>query len=179
MNASSDASSEDVPDAEPSEPAPDQPPALSPQEIAPEVARRGRLLGIDFGTRRIGVAVTDICQEYCSPLHNYNCSSPQSDAQFFLKVVEEYEPVGLVFGLPLHMSGDESKKSREVRRYAAWLAKVVHLPVTFHDERHSSLQAEGMLLSADMTSKQRKSRMDKVAAQVILQNFVSARGTPD
>lgn len=147
-------------------------------DIAPDVPRRGRLLGIDYGTKRIGVAVTDICQEYCSPLYNYNCSSAQADAQFFLKVVEEYEPVAFVFGLPLHMSGEESPKSKEARRYAAWLQKVTGLPTAFQDERLSSVQAESLLLGADMTSKQRKSRMDKVAAQVILQSFVTARGTP-
>lgn len=148
---------------------------LPMEPTSPDIPERGRLLGIDYGTRRIGVAVTDVFQEISSPLHNYNCSSDVADAQFFRKLCEEYEVAGLIFGLPVHMSGDESKKSKEARQFAAWLGKVVGRPIDFHDERYSSVQAESMLLQADLNSRQRKSRIDKLAAQIILQGWMDRR----
>ncbi|MCA9161234.1 MAG: Holliday junction resolvase RuvX, partial [Planctomycetales bacterium] len=80
-------------------------------------------------------------------------------------------------GLPVHMSGDESEKSQEARRYAKWLSRLTDLPVAFQDERYSSLMAESMLLQADFTKKQRMARIDKLAAQILLQNFIDARRT--
>ncbi|GAB5444719.1 MAG: Holliday junction resolvase RuvX [Fuerstiella sp.] len=133
---------------------------------------RGRLLGIDYGTRRVGVAVTDLFQEFASPLHNYDRSGHQADEHFFLKLVKEYEPVGFVVGLPVHLSGDESQKSREAREYAAWLTNLTGLPHTFQDERYSSSRAESMLLQAELSKKKRKARMDKLAAQILLQAFL-------
>ena len=147
----------------------------SPQEA--EIPRRGRLLGIDYGTKRVGVAVTDVFQEYSSPLKNYQRVTRNVDEHFFLSLAQEYEVVGLVVGLPVHMSGDESEKSQEARRYAKWLSRLTDLPVAFQDERYSSLMAESMLLQADFTKKQRMARIDKLAAQILLQNFIDARRT--
>lgn len=147
------------------------------QSTSPDIPERGRLLGIDYGTRRIGVAVTDVFQEISSPLHNYECRSDVADAQFFRKLCDEYEVAGLIFGLPVHMSGDESQKSREARQFAVWLGKVVGRPVDFHDERFSSVQAESLMLQADLNARQRKSRIDKLAAQIILQGWIQRRET--
>ena len=97
------------------------------------------------------------------------------DERFFRKVVEEYRPVGLVVGLPIHLSGDESEKSREARQYAKWLSNVTGLPFTFQDERFTSFQAEKLLMAAEMSKKKRKERMDKLAAQILLQSFLDAR----
>lgn len=134
--------------------------------------RRGRLLGIDYGTRRVGVAVTDLFQEFASPLHNYERNGHQADEHFFLKLVKEYEIVGFVVGLPIHLSGDESEKSREARQYAQWLTRLTGLPHTFQDERFSSSQAQSMLLQAELSKKKRKARMDKLAAHILLQAFL-------
>lgn len=139
---------------------------------------RGRLLGIDYGTKRVGVSVSDLFQEFASPLHNYERNGHQADEHFFLKVCEEYEIAGLVVGLPIHLSGDESEKSREARQYAAWLTAITSLPHAFQDERFSSVTAEAMLLQAEMTKKQRKARMDKLAAQILLQEFLDQRAPP-
>jgi putative Holliday junction resolvase len=137
--------------------------------------RKGRLLGIDFGTKRVGIAVSDLFQKLASPLHNYQRNGQQADSRFFRNLVEEYEVAGLVVGLPLHMSGDESQKSGEARRYAAWLAKTTGLPVGFQDERFTSSQAQNLMLEANLTKKQRAARIDKLAAQLILQAFLDAR----
>lgn len=139
-----------------------------------ELPAKGRLLGIDFGTKRIGVSVSDLRQTLSSPLHNYNRSSHEADRQFFCRACQDYEAVGLVIGLPVHMSGDESKKSGEVRAYAKLLKDWTGLPLTYQDERFSSARAGALLLQAQMSAKQRKARMDKLAAQILLQDFLDA-----
>ena len=83
----------------------------------------------------------------------------------------------LVVGLPIHLSGDESEKSREARKFAEWLGTVTGLPYTFQDERFTSFQAEKLLLAAELSKKKRKERMDKLAAQILLQTFLDARIT--
>lgn len=132
----------------------------------------GMLLGIDYGTKRVGVAVTDREQRFASPLHNHQRQGRQGDERFFRRLQAEYRPVGLVVGLPLHMNGEESEKSREAREFAKWLSEVMGLPHAFQDERLTSWQAESMLLSAEFSKKQRKERMDKLAAQILLQTWL-------
>ena len=140
-----------------------------------ELPERGRLLGIDYGTKRVGVAVTDVFQEIASPLHNYQRISHTADVHFFQKLATEYQAVGLVIGLPLHVSGEESEKSQESRRYADWLSRVMDLPHAFQDERYSSVTAESWLMEAEFTKKQRKARVDKLAAHIFLQEFIQQR----
>ncbi len=77
----------------------------------------GRLLGIDFGTVRIGVAISDANQKIASPLETYTRRNAKLDAEHFTKLVKQESVVGIVVGLPVHMSGDESKKSLEVREF--------------------------------------------------------------
>lgn len=139
------------------------------------VPTSGVLLGIDYGTKRVGVSVSDRDQRFSSPLHNHDRHGVQVDERFFRKVVEEYHPVGLVVGLPIHLSGDESEKSREARLFANWLTNVTGLPHIFQDERFTSFQAEKLLMAAEMSKKKRKERMDKLAAQILLQTFLDAR----
>ena len=132
----------------------------------------GRLFGIDFGTKRVGVAVSDQFQEFASPLHNYQRAGRNADESFFCDLVDEYQAVGFVVGLPVHMSGDESQKSREAREYAGWLTNLTGLPHAFQDERHSSIQAEAFLLQASLSKKKRKARIDKLAAHILLQAYL-------
>lgn len=138
----------------------------------------GCLIGIDYGTKRIGIAVSDYRQFLASPLNNYQRNGIQADERYFKKLVAEYEPTGLVVGLPLHMNGSESQKSGEVRQFGQWLFRMTALPIAYHDERCTSVQAESLLLQAEMTSKQRKARLDKVAAQILLQAFLDLRRPP-
>ncbi len=143
--------------------------------IPADFPSEGVLLGIDYGTKRVGVAVSDMYQRYSSPLHNYQRQSREADERFFRKQQQEFRPVGIVVGLPVHMSGDESQKSREARKYAAWLSKLLSLPVAFQDERFTSSFAEALLLQSELTKKQRTGRIDKLAAQILLQAFLDAR----
>ena len=136
--------------------------------------REGRLAGVDFGTVRIGIAISDARQTLASPLDNYTRGSKDQDACYFRQLVKDEAIVGLVVGLPVHMSGDESQKSQEAREFGLWLAAVTNLPVDFYDERLSSAIADDFLAAGQLTKKQRQKRRDMLAAQVILSNYIES-----
>jgi putative Holliday junction resolvase len=135
----------------------------------------GRLAGIDYGTVRIGIAITDPEQRIASPLLNYTRRGERADAEFFRKLVTEERIAGFVVGLPIHLDGRESEKSAEARRFGQWLGETTGLPTVFFDERFTSVEAEHALLDAEMTKKQRKARLDKLAAQILLMAYLEAR----
>ncbi len=139
-----------------------------------EPKRRGRIAGVDYGTVRIGVAVSDPRQTIASPLDNYQRGDEACDTRYFKRLVTEEEIVLFVVGLPVHTSGDESEKSREARKFGEWLSSVTEVPVTFFDERYTSSAAEEMLLDAGLSKKKRKARLDKIAAQLILAAYLEA-----
>ncbi|HEY2881000.1 MAG TPA: Holliday junction resolvase RuvX [Pirellulales bacterium] len=134
----------------------------------------GRLAGIDFGTVRIGVAITDPEQRIASPLENYTRRGAQADAMFFRKLAAEERVVQFVVGLPVHLDGRESQKSIEARQFGGWLTEITGVPVTFFDERFTSVEAEQLLGGAELTKKQRKARLDKLAAQILLTAYLEA-----
>ena len=135
----------------------------------------GRLAGIDFGTVRVGVAVTDPDQRLASPYEIYQRRNPAADAEYFRHLVREERIVGFVVGLPVLASGDESQKSGQARAFGDWLRDLTGLPVRFYDERYTSVLADQSLLDAQLTRKQRKARVDKVAAQIILAAYLESR----
>ena len=132
----------------------------------------GRLSGIDYGEVRIGVAITDPRQIIASPFENYTRQGEGRDAIWFREFIETESVVGFVVGLPLHLSGDESKKSFEARKFGAWLTKETGLPVAFCDERYTSVDAEEKMVAAKLTKKRRKARLDMLAAQIILKSYL-------
>lgn len=134
---------------------------------------RGRLLGVDFGTVRVGLAVSDADRILASPLTTYTRQG-DADAAYFTKVIASEAVVGLVVGLPLHTGGEEGIKAKEARQYGAWLQRVTQLPVIFWDERYTTAAAEDALWDAGLSHKKRKDRRDRVAAQLILQGFLDA-----
>lgn len=134
----------------------------------------GRLLGVDFGRVRVGLAISDAERRIASPLTTYQRRDPEQDALFLRKVVQEEEVVGIILGLPVHLSGREGESARGARQYGQWLHKVTGLPVVFWDERFSTLEAESSLWTAGLTHKRRKERRDRVAAQIVLQAYLDA-----
>jgi putative Holliday junction resolvase len=138
------------------------------------VPTRGTLLGLDYGTKRFGVAVSTPEQTIASPLENYTRRNERDDAVFLKRLATEYQAVGLVVGLPVHMSGDEGTKAKEARAFGEWAARACGLPVVYWDERYSSAMAELYLQQAEVSPKKRKERLDKVAAQVMLQAFLES-----
>lgn len=135
---------------------------------------KGPILGIDFGTKRIGIAISDPAQSMALPLENYTLRSEQVDAEWLRQLARGYGVCGLVVGLPVHMSGEEGGKAKEARAFGAWAAGATSLPVTWWDERFSSAVADMHLDQAGDQGRRRKSRRDKLAAQAILQSFLDA-----
>ena len=139
-----------------------------------EVPKTGRLLGLDFGTRRIGVAVSTESQSIASPLENYTRVNEQLDEVWLREVAQEQRAAGLVVGLPLHMSGDEGGKAREARAFGDWAGSVTGLPVTFWDERFTTAAADLALMSTGLSAAKRKARLDMLSAQIMLQAYLDA-----
>ena len=135
---------------------------------------RTRLLAVDPGTVRLGLAVSDADRRIASPLATYTRRDPDQDARYLKKLVEEEEIAGLVVGLPVHLSGEEGEQAKKAREFGAWLHGLTGLPVVVADERYSSREAESHLWGAGLTHKQRKARRDQVAAQIFLQAFLDA-----
>jgi putative Holliday junction resolvase len=134
----------------------------------------GRVAGIDYGTLRIGVAVTDSRRTLASPLANYSRSGVEADALFFQRLVQEEQLVLFVVGLPVHLAGHESAKSTEARKFAEWLHESTGVPVVFSDERFTSSEADALLSQAELTGKKRKQRRDMLAAQIMLAGWLEA-----
>ncbi len=134
----------------------------------------GRLLGIDFGTVRIGLSICDPDKIVVSPLAQLNRQSQEKDLIHIRKLIAEEKIAAIVLGLPIHLSGKEGQKSTEVRHFADWLRTIVNVPVYFWDERFSSAEADELLSQRKLTNKKRKERRDSFAAVVILQGFIEA-----
>ena len=128
------------------------------------MSARTRLLGVDYGTVRVGLAVSDPDRKIAFPLATYERRGLVADAAYFRQIVEA-EAIGtLVVGLPVHLSGREGQKAGEARAFGAWLAEVTGLPVVYWDERFTTTQAENAPWEAGLTHKRRKERRDRVAA---------------
>ncbi|MBA3312132.1 MAG: Holliday junction resolvase RuvX [Planctomycetaceae bacterium] len=138
------------------------------------VPSHGRLLGLDFGTKRVGVAVSDVEQRYAAAVTVINRSSAKGDADALLRIGDEHHVVGLVVGLPVHKSGDEGAKAKQAREFGTWAGRAMNLPVVYWDERHSSTIAEGYLISGGASEKRRKATLDAIAAQIMLQSYLDA-----
>jgi putative Holliday junction resolvase len=136
----------------------------------------GRLAGIDYGRRRIGVAICDAERIICSPLCVHQTSGDrEADAAFFRKLAGAESIAGFVVGLPVHTDGSDSVMSVEVERFGSWLGRITGLPVVFQDERYSSREAAGMLAGVGLTRGRKKERADAVAAQVVLQSWLDSQ----
>lgn len=134
----------------------------------------GRLLGVDYGAVRIGLAVSDAERRFATPLAVYERRGRDADAEYFRKLIDAEDISGFIVGLPVHLDGREGQKAIEARAFGAWLAETIGLPVIFWDERFSTVEAESALWQAGLTHKKRKARRDSVAAQILLQAYLDA-----
>ena len=137
----------------------------------------GRLAGIDYGTARIGVAISDPSQHWASPLETWQCSGTtmlSSDEAHFKKLATTEELVGWVVGLPLHISGQPSEKSVEAIAFGNWLSEKTGLGVNWIDERFTTAAAREILNASSLSGKKRKAKLDQIAAQVILKTYLES-----
>ena len=143
--------------------------AATIEDFAAALPRHGALMGLDLGTKTIGIAVSDGLRSVASPLHTVKRRKFTLDAGEVLEAVAKREIAGIILGLPLNMDGSEGPRVQSTRAFARNLSGLTPLPIGFWDERLSTVAAERALLEADTTRKRRAEVIDHVAAGVILQ----------
>jgi putative Holliday junction resolvase len=134
----------------------------------------GRVLGIDYGRRRIGLAVSDPGRSIASPLAVYERRDHERDAQYFTTLVREEGVDRIVVGLPVHNRGGESTMSHEARNWSRWLESVCGCRVVLRDERFTSREAGERMREAGLSPRRHRDRIDMFAAQVLLQEYLDA-----
>ncbi|MEZ0170239.1 Holliday junction resolvase RuvX [Microvirga sp. TS319] len=130
---------------------------------------RARLMGVDLGTKTIGLALSDVERRIATPLETLKRIKFTPDVQQIKALTERYEVGGFVFGLPLNMDGSEGPRSQATRAFVRNLKPLLPLPVLFWDERMSTMVVTRTLLDADTSRAKRADAVDKMAAAYILQ----------
>jgi putative Holliday junction resolvase len=133
-----------------------------------------RIVGIDYGTVRIGIAMADTEVGIASPVANYTRRTIELDDAYFRQLATEERVARFVVGLPVHLDGRESQKSFEARAFGQWLHEATGVAVEFFDERFTSAEADEILGTAKLTKKQRQARRDQLAAQIMLTAYLES-----
>jgi putative Holliday junction resolvase len=141
-------------------------PLSEAQSILPA---RGALIGLDLGTKTIGVAVSDPERRLAAGVETIARKAFQADAARLLMLAAERQAVGLVLGLPINMDGSEGPRAQSTRAFARNLARLTELPIAFWDERLSTAAVERELIAADVSRAKRAAVIDQHAAVFILQ----------
>jgi putative holliday junction resolvase len=131
-------------------------------------------LGLDIGSKRIGVAVSDELGLTAQGLETLACTSPEKDVQRILQLVAQWSVDEIVVGMPYNLNGTEGIQARKVRAFMERITESVSVPVREWDERLSTAAAERTLLEADMSRAKRRKVIDKLAAVIILQGFLNS-----
>ena len=135
-----------------------------------------RVLGIDLGSKRIGIATSDRSGTIATPYTVLlRCGSMGGDHRNIAKMVVEEEAEAVIVGLPLNMDGSEGKAAQAARVEAARMATVVGVPVHVHDERLTTVEADRVLMEQKMKAQARRRIVDKVAAAVMLQSWLDTQ----
>ena len=135
-----------------------------------------RFLAVDHGSKRIGLAVGDTETRLAAPVVGVPATgTAEPDARAVMAAARDFDADAFVLGLPLNMDGSEGPQAKLVREFGAMLAKLSGLPVHYVDERLSSETAREKLIGGELTRKKRKARMDGIAAQAILQDFLDSQ----
>lgn len=142
---------------------------LVPLETFLNLPDHARLLGLDLGTKTIGLALSDVERQIATPLETIKRVKFGLDAAALLKIATKFDVAGLVIGLPLNMDGTEGPRVQSTRAFVRNLAPLTALPIAFWDERMSTLAVTRTLLSADASRAKRAEVVDKMAAAYILQ----------
>ncbi len=134
-----------------------------------------RVLGIDFGSRRMGLAVSDLLGITAQGIETLQRKNKRSDFAQLQRIVREYQVGEIVLGLPLKLSGEHGPQSEKVMAFAEELRQKFQLPVHLWDERLTSAQANRVLREAELSIQKRAQAVDRMAAVLILQSFLENR----
>lgn len=148
----------------------------TPEDFVAALPAYGALMGLDLGDKTIGLAVSDTFRSSATPLETIKRKKFTPDATAMLAVATERNIAGLVLGLPRNMDGSEGARCQSTRAFARSLTRLTDLPITYWDERLSTVAAEKALLEADTTRKRRAEVIDHVAASYILQGLLDRLG---
>jgi len=138
-------------------------------EAALHLPARGTLIGLDLGTKTIGVAASDPDRKLATGVETVARKTFTADARRVLALAAERSAVGFVLGLPINMDGSEGPRAQSTRAFARNLSKLTELPIAFWDERLSTVAVERELIAADVSRKKRAAVIDQHAAAFILQ----------
>ena len=144
-------------------------PVLALADAAALLPERGALIGLDLGSKTIGVAASDPDRRVAAPVETISRKRFALDAQRILELAAERRATGLVLGLPINMDGSEGARAQSTRAFARNLAKLTELPIGLWDERLSTAAVERDLIAADVSRKKRAAVIDEHAAIFILQ----------
>lgn len=142
------------------------------EAFAAVLPRDRALLGLDLGTKTLGVATSDLRRSVASPVETIRRTKFTADANALIALADGREAAGFVLGLPRNMDGSEGPRCQSTRAFARNLSKLTDLPITFWDERLSTVAVERTLLEADQSRKRRAEVIDKMAAAFILQGVL-------
>ena len=131
-----------------------------------------RIIGLDVGTKTIGVAVSDIMGWTAQGVTTVKRSDPDSDVAEIKKLIDEFEAEQVMIGLPLNMNGSAGPSVDMVRQFGDQLEAEISIPIVYRDERMSTMAAERYLLEGDVSRKKRKKVIDKMAAVFVLQGYL-------
>ena len=144
-------------------------------EFKEKLPKYKALIGFDYGSKRLGVAVSDLLLMSATPYKIIQRRNIEDDLAEIKKIIQEKEVGGIVYGLPLQMNGEEGLTAQEVRKFAQRLAQEFNLPYYFWDERLSSAAVESVMIKeADLSRAKRKKSLDAGAAAYILQGCLDA-----
>ena len=153
-------------------------PVLLPSEMKSLLRRDQRLLGLDLGTKTIGLAISDVSVTIASPLLTIQRTKFTKDIVELWAIVDSRDVGGLVVGLPISMDGTEGPRSQSTRHFVSNLLGLRDFPVTFWDERLSTAAVTRTLIESDASRKRRAEVVDKMAAAYILQGAIDAMSRP-
>lgn len=144
-------------------------PLIDIEDLAPWLAPEARLLGLDVGTKTIGMALSDVTRSIATPFDTVRRTKFTSNAKTIRQVLEAYQVCALVIGLPINLDGSEGPRAQSTRAFARNLAAHIAVPMVFWDERLSTAAVERHLIEADASRKRRAEVIDRMAAAYILQ----------
>lgn len=139
----------------------------------------GRILAIDYGSRRMGLAVSDPLGITAQGIETLQRKNKRADFASLQEIFHEYQVREIVLGLPLKLSGEHGPQSEKVMQFAEELRQKFHLPVHLWDERLTSAQANRVLREAELSIQKRAQAVDRMAAVLILQSFLENRALPE
>lgn len=134
-----------------------------------------RILGIDFGDKRIGLAVSDTLCLIAQSLGHYKVKNQEEDKKYFKELASKYEISEIVIGFPLRMDGTQGLRVEKTKEFAEWLQKALNLPIIFWDERLTTQQALRILSQQKMNHKRKKNLKDQISAAIILSSYLESK----